>query len=211
MAENDCFRVILRQKIVSIVRASHPEDAENTVRAIAKGGIKAIEISLNTPGALKAIGNILADKKRDFFIGVGTVLELSVCKQLLRMGVDFLVSPVADEKIIRLCKKHKKVMIPGAFTPTEILNAQRLGADLVKIFPVSSVGALYIKDLKTPFPDIHLVATGQVNSENINEYFEAGASAAAIGGAIANPKAISEGNFASITRRAEHFLKLSEK
>jgi 2-dehydro-3-deoxyphosphogluconate aldolase/(4S)-4-hydroxy-2-oxoglutarate aldolase len=91
------------------------------------------------------------------------------------------------------------------------LNAHRLGADLVKVFPVSAVGALYIRDLKTPFPDIHLVATGQVTGENIRSYFEAGASAVAVGGAIADQKSISKGDFASITRRAEHLLKLAEK
>jgi len=199
---------LLANRIIAIVRTKESAQAGRVVYALAAGKIKAIEISLTTPDAQVVLAHILSDKRRDFLIGAGTALDLATCRALIKKGIDFIVSPVVDKQIIELCRKGKVAVVPGAFTPTEIWQAWRWGADLIKVFPVSLGGPQYIRDLATPLPKVPLLATGNINLNNVREYLSAGATAVAVGSALIDPKALANNDFNTITETARRFVEL---
>ncbi|HTY13977.1 MAG TPA: bifunctional 4-hydroxy-2-oxoglutarate aldolase/2-dehydro-3-deoxy-phosphogluconate aldolase [Candidatus Omnitrophota bacterium] len=167
--------------ILGIIRGATKENIVDVIEASIAGGITNIEITLNTPGALEQIA--LASK--EFKIGAGTVLNVKEAEAAAKAGASFIVSPIADPDTIKFCNKNELPVYPGALTPAEVYRAWELGATMVKVFPVKSVGGpAYIKELKGPFNGIKLLACGGVNKDNIKEYFAAGADAVAVGASI---------------------------
>ncbi|OGC03444.1 hypothetical protein A2276_00845 [candidate division WOR-1 bacterium RIFOXYA12_FULL_43_27] len=167
--------------IIGIIRGANTDNIEKIVEAGFGGGLDKIEIALNSTDALEQIE--LVSKKHK--IGAGTVLNLEDCKKALKAGAKFIVSPIADPETIKYCVKNKIEVYPCGVTPNEVYTAWKLGATMVKIFPVKNFGGpSYIKELKGPFNDVKLLACGGVRPDNIKEYFEAGADAVAVGGTI---------------------------
>lgn len=202
------LKIILDTKIIAVVRTDNPDDTRECVQAISAGGIRAIEISLTTPEATTIIQSILQDTDRNYLMGAGTVLDEATAEELISQGIDFIVAPNLNENLVRLCNQHNTVVIPGAFTPTEIVRAWKTGADLIKVFPVSSLGPRYIKDLKAPLKQIPLVPTGGVNLDNALEYLKAGASAVAVGSVLTDKKVIAEKQFDTITQTARDLVRM---
>jgi 2-dehydro-3-deoxyphosphogluconate aldolase/(4S)-4-hydroxy-2-oxoglutarate aldolase len=174
---------ILRYKIVAILRGCAPERVKDIVAALADGGVRLLEITLNSPGALDLIRQV-AEKMGDrLLVGAGTVLTPAEAELAIDAGAKFILSPSLDVETIQVTKELGAVSVPGAFTATEILMAWRNGADIVKVFP-ASVGASYLRDLRGPLPQIRLMPTGGVNLNNIGEFRAAGAVAYGIGSAL---------------------------
>jgi 2-dehydro-3-deoxyphosphogluconate aldolase / (4S)-4-hydroxy-2-oxoglutarate aldolase len=174
---------ILRYKIVAILRGCPPERVMDIVAALADGGVRLLEITLNSPGALdliRRVGGTMGDR---LLVGAGTVLTPAEAELAIDAGAKFILSPSLDVETIQVTKELGAVSIPGAFTATEILMAWRNGADIVKVFP-ASVGASYLKDIRGPLPQIRLMPTGGVNLNNIREFRAAGAVAYGIGSAL---------------------------
>ena len=189
--------------IVAIIRANSSEELFDTAVAIKNGGVDVIEITMTTPDALQVIRDV-ADRLGDsVLIGVGSVLDAETARAAMLAGAEFVVSPVTKTDIIEICNRYGKVVIPGAFTPTEILMAWEAGADYVKVFPSSGVGPTYIKDVKAPLPHIPLVPTGGINAENAAEFISAGSTALGVGSALVNNQLIQERKFTSLTERAK--------
>lgn len=174
---------ILRYKVVAILRGCEPERVPDIVAALADGGVRLLEITLNSPGALDLIRCVSKTMGDRLVVGAGTVLTPAEAEMAIDAGARFILSPSLDPETIQVTKALGAVSVPGAFTATEILTAWRSGADIVKVFP-ASVGASYLRDIRGPLPQIRLMPTGGVNLGNIREFRAAGAVAYGIGSAL---------------------------
>src|SRR5271166_4528620 len=168
--------------IVPVIRTSSAEDARFAVEEIAHGGIPIIEVTMTVPGAIEVIRE-LGKNVSGVILGAGTVVDLETARQCIDAGAQFISNPALDLPTVEFVEKNRKViMMSGALTPTEVLNARKAGADFVKIFPCSLVGAdNYIRTLKRPFPQIPLIAGGGVNQQNATHYLLAGVAALSVG------------------------------
>lgn len=194
--------IILTTKAIAVIRMSNPAKLRLVTEAIRRGGLKAIEITMTTPGALDVIRDLAQRKPEGVLIGAGTVLDAASAESVLRAGADFVVSPVLDAGTIRLCREADTFIAPGAFSPTEILAAWRLGADVVKVFPASAAGPKFFKDLKGPFPEIRLMPTGGVDLGNAASFIEHGACCVAVGTALLDPVLIANDDWEGLTAKA---------
>jgi 2-dehydro-3-deoxyphosphogluconate aldolase/(4S)-4-hydroxy-2-oxoglutarate aldolase len=176
--------------IIPAVRLHSPEDAIFAAEAVASGGIPIVEVTITVPGALDVIRHLALDRL-DVIQGAGTVLDLSWARKCVEAGALFLTSPGFDVKIVEFAAQEKVLVFPGALTPTDIIAAAKAGADFVKIFPCAQVGGPgYIKALKSPFPEVPLIAAGGVNQQNASDYILAGAAALGIGRDLIHEDAI---------------------
>jgi 2-dehydro-3-deoxyphosphogluconate aldolase/(4S)-4-hydroxy-2-oxoglutarate aldolase len=193
--------------IVPVVRTSSVESALKAVEAMYNGGIRAAEITMTVPGAIRAL-----EKAADAFgdklvLGAGTVLDPETARACMLAGAEFFVSPNLRLSTVEMVKRYSKVVMPGALTPTEVLTAWEAGADIVKIFPCGNVGgAKYIKALKAPYPHIELIPTGGVNLETVGDFLKAGACAVAVGAELVDAQSIREGRLEVIEERARKYL-----
>lgn len=203
MTRDEALDIILSTKIIAVIRMPDAEKLAKVVEAITRGGVKAIEITMTTPRALEVIAAMAMKKSADALIGAGTVLDPETAVKAIHAGADFIVSPIMDFEIIKVCRRLDKFVAPGAFTPTEIVAAWNAGADVVKVFPVTSVGPKYLKDIKGPLPQIRLMPTGGVSIENAREFIENGACCVAIGTALLDEKAIESENWDVLTQKAK--------
>jgi 2-dehydro-3-deoxyphosphogluconate aldolase/(4S)-4-hydroxy-2-oxoglutarate aldolase len=195
--------------IVPVVRTSSAESAVRAIEAIYAGGIRAAEITMTVPGAVKAL-EAVADQFGDkIVLGAGTVLDPESARICMLAGAEFFVTPSLKLATIEMVKRYGKVMMPGALTPTEVLTAWEAGADIVKVFPCGNVGGpKYIKALKAPFPQIEMIPTGGVNLETAGEFLKAGACAVAVGAELVDAKTIREGRYEVFEERARKFLQV---
>ena len=204
---------ILRQTgIIAIIRAEKFEQLIDIVSALNKGGIKFIEITITTPGALKVIETVSEKlKDKDIIIGVGSVLDTETARAAILSGAEFIICPCLNKDVITLCNRYSKIVIPGAFTPTEILCARENGADLVKVFPSIIGGSSYIKAIKAPLPQIDLIPVGGVNIDNVAEFIKAGATAVGVGGNLVKKEFLKEKDFSALTSLSKKFIERIEK
>ena len=189
--------------IVAIIRANSANELIDAAAAIHEGGVSVIEVTMTTPNALQVISDVSSAYGDSVLVGAGSVLDAETARAVMLAGAEFIVSPVTKADVIEICNRYGKVVIPGAFTPTEILAAWEAGADYVKVFPSSGVGASYIKDVKAPLPHIPLVPTGGINAENAAEFIVAGATALGVGSSLVNNQLIESRQFDSLTERAK--------
>jgi 2-dehydro-3-deoxyphosphogluconate aldolase/(4S)-4-hydroxy-2-oxoglutarate aldolase len=207
MTAKEILNFITEVGIVPVVRASNAEHAIQGVEACYKGGIRAAEITMTVPGAVRALEKV-ADRFGDkLMLGAGTVLDPETARICMLAGAQFFVTPSLRISTIEMAKRYSKVICPGALTPTEVLTAWEAGADVVKVFPCGNVGgAKYIKALKGPFPQIEMIPTGGVNLETTGEFLKAGACAVAVGGELVDAKSMKEGRWDVIEERARQYL-----
>ena len=197
---------ILEHKIVAIIRGAKPEDVLKIARALSEGGIRVLEITFNSPNALKVVKELSAKIGKEMLIGMGTVLDTATAKKAIKAGARFIISPSLNTEVIKITRKNGAVSIPGAFTPTEIITAYEHGADIIKVFP-ASLGAAYINDIRGPFPHIPLMPTGGISIENVGEYFKAGAVAVGVGSALVNTKKeVTKEYLKELTEKAARFV-----
>lgn len=207
MKPAEIISLIRQSGIVPIVRCSSEEGAVRTVEALYKGGLRAVEITMTVPGAIRAL-----EKTADHFggklvLGAGTVLDPETARACTLAGAEFFVTPSLRTSTIEIAKRYSKAIFPGALTPTEVLTAWEAGADAVKIFPCGNVGgARYIKALKGPFPHIEMVPTGGVNLETIVDFLKAGAFACGVGSELVDNQTVSERRFEVIEERARQYV-----
>jgi 2-dehydro-3-deoxyphosphogluconate aldolase/(4S)-4-hydroxy-2-oxoglutarate aldolase len=193
--------------IVPIIRVNSAEAAIQSIEAVFEGGIRSAEITMTTPGAIRALEK-LADAFGDkMILGAGTVLDPETARATILAGARFLVTPALKVATIEMARRYSTVICPGALTPTEILTAWEAGADFVKVFPCSNVGgAKYIKAVKAPLPQVEMIPTGGVNLDTIGDFLKAGASAVAVGSELIDNETIKAGKYEVFTERAKQFL-----
>jgi 2-dehydro-3-deoxyphosphogluconate aldolase / (4S)-4-hydroxy-2-oxoglutarate aldolase len=203
----DVVRRVGEVGIIPVVRASSVEEANRAVEAICAGGIPVVEITMTVPNAVTVIRELAQKRGGDVLIGAGTVTNAEQAESCIRAGAQFLVSPGLAISVLAVARANGKLAIPGALTPTELMNAQEQGAQIVKIFPCGNVGGpKYLKSLKAPFPRAHLIPTGGVNASNAGEFIAAGAFALGVGADLVDPQALREGNLEKITAGAKELV-----
>src|SRR5438270_13825268 len=194
MTSKEILAFITDIGIVPVIRTSSAETAVQAVEAIYNGGVRAAEITMTVPGAVRALEKI-ADQFGDrIMLGAGTVLDPETARICMLAGAQFFVTPSLRVATIEVAKRYSKVICPGALTPTEVVTAWQAGADVVKVFPCGNVGGpKYIKALKGPFPQIEMIPTGGVNLDTAGEFLKAGACAVAVGSELVDGKSVAEG------------------
>jgi 2-dehydro-3-deoxyphosphogluconate aldolase/(4S)-4-hydroxy-2-oxoglutarate aldolase len=198
---------ILENKIVAIIRGADPDDVLKIAEALHEGGVKVLEVTMNSANALALITQLSEIMKGKMLIGAGTVIDATTARSAIDAGAQFIISPCLDIEVIKTTKELGAVSIPGAYTPTEIVNAYNSGGDIIKVFPASS-NVNYIKEIRAPLSHIPLMPTGGVTLENIREFKKAGAVAFGIGTALVNTKEkVTEEYFKQLTERAKHFVR----
>ncbi len=198
--------------IVPVVRTATAEGAIKAIEAIYAGGVRAAEITMTVPGAIRALEKVADQFGDKIVLGAGTVLDPETARACMLAGAQFFVTPSLRLSTIEMVRRYSKVICPGALTPTEVVTAWEAGADIVKIFPCGNVGgAKYIKALRGPFPHIEMIPTGGVNLETAGEFLKAGACAVAVGGELVDAKTIKEGRFDIIEERTRQYLAVIAK
>ena len=203
----DIIHQIESTGVVAIIRASSSDELIDVVRALCDGGLTCIEVTMTTPNALEVIRQAREAVGDAAAIGVGTVLDAPTARAAMLAGAQFVVAPGTDIPTIKLCRTHGVPILPGAFTPTEIINAWKAGADFVKVFPTSTVGAQYIKDLRGPLPQIKLVPTGGVTLDTVKDFIQAGANAVGVGSSLVTKQAVKNRDVTALKAAAAEWLK----
>jgi 2-dehydro-3-deoxyphosphogluconate aldolase / (4S)-4-hydroxy-2-oxoglutarate aldolase len=198
---------VLACGVIAVVRLAAARRLQGVARALAAGGVSAVEVTLTTPGAVETIAGLASDDglaESGCLIGAGTVLDESAARSVMDAGARFVVSPTLDRAVLRACRDRDVPYVPGAFTPTELLDAWRAGAQLVKLFPASAVGPGYVRDVLAPLPFLRLVPSGGVSLENAGEWIRAGAAAVSVGSSLVSDALLGEGpdRAAELTARA---------
>jgi len=205
--KESCLKQIVETGVVAVVRVDSSEQLLEVVQAVAEGGVRCVEVTMTTPNALQVISDTSARFGEDILIGVGSVLDAETARMAILAGAQFVVGPALNADMIAMCRRYGKVVIPGAFTPTEIVEAWRSGADLVKVFPASLGGPELIKALKGPLPQIPLVPTGGVTAENTGDFIRAGAAAVAAGASLVSKELVKKKDLKGLTERARQFAR----
>ena len=187
--------------IIPIIRASSADVVVPIAEALLHAGLPVVEITMTVPNAIDAIGAVAKRFSGKVLLGAGTVTDAATCKRAVDAGAEFIVTPCVVPEVIAAAQRAGVAVLPGALTPSEVFEAFRLGGDMVKVFPVQSVGgAAYLRALHGPFPDIPLVPTGGVTLENVAEMFKAGAAAVGVGTELIAK------DYPAIGARAKQFL-----
>jgi 2-dehydro-3-deoxyphosphogluconate aldolase/(4S)-4-hydroxy-2-oxoglutarate aldolase len=209
MNKSDVVQTIRDVGIIPVVRAQSADEAMRAIDAIREGGISLLEITMTVPGAVGVIEEVSKRYGADALVGAGTVLDGKTARACIEAGAQFVVSPSLNLETIEVCRGHGVAVLPGALTPTEVVNAWSAGADFVKVFPAGAVGgASYLKALKAPLPQIELVPTGGVSLKTAADFIKAGASALGVGADLVDLKALREGQQQIITERAREFVRI---
>jgi 2-dehydro-3-deoxyphosphogluconate aldolase/(4S)-4-hydroxy-2-oxoglutarate aldolase len=208
MMIDEVIRRIREIGIIPVVRAATVEEATRAVEAIRSGGIPIAEITMTVPNAISVIRSLAERYGAEVLIGAGTVSTAEEAESCIQAGAEFLVSPGLSLPVLSVAQAREKLAIPGALTPTELMNAYANGAKLVKIFPCGNVGGpKYLQSLLGPFPKAALIPTGGVNLSNAGDFFAAGAFALGVGTDLVNPAALRDGNLDKITQTAAEFAR----
>jgi 2-dehydro-3-deoxyphosphogluconate aldolase / (4S)-4-hydroxy-2-oxoglutarate aldolase len=180
----DILSRLLEPGIIAVVRAPSADLVKPLSEALVEGGVIAIEITLSTPDAIRAIRDASADLGNRALIGVGTVLKPDECASALDAGAQFIVSPILRPDLVPLAHQFDRPVMLGAYSPTEAQLAHEAGADFVKLFPADTLGPAFIKSLLAPLPHLRFVPTGGVELSNAIDFLKAGAAALGVGSAL---------------------------
>jgi len=192
--------------VIAVIRLADGSELRAVAEALMAGGVHALEVTMTVPGAVSLIETLGASLPSSALIGAGTVLDAATARQVIGAGARFVVSPVFRRPVIDVCHEHDVPAMPGCFTPTEILDAWDAGADVVKVFPATSLGPGFFKDLRGPLPQVRLVPTGGVTRENAGDWIRAGAAAIGVGTALVDRAAVSARRFDVISARARELM-----
>jgi 2-dehydro-3-deoxyphosphogluconate aldolase / (4S)-4-hydroxy-2-oxoglutarate aldolase len=204
--------IIERVGLVPVLRAKSISQAHAVVEAMIAGGVTVVEVTMTVPNAVHLLKELKKELGSKILLGSGTVTTAKEAEDTIEAGAEFVVSPSLHPEVIAVTKAYKKLSIPGALTPTEVITAYRAGADYVKIFPCSAVGgASYLKAILAPFPFLKLIPTGGVTLKTAEEFIRAGARALGVGGDLVNLAAVEEGKPEIITEAAKAYLQVLAK
>lgn len=206
MERHQQLQLIRETGIIAIMRANRSDQLITAAEAIRAGGVRAIEVTMTTPGALDVIKTAAEKFKGDVLFGAGSVLDPETARAAILAGADFIVAPTLNVEVIRLCNRYSVPVMPGCYTPTEALTAWEAGADMVKLFPADALGPAFVKAIRAPLPQLEIVPVGGVDLTNASDFIKAGAAALGVGGSLINQALLDSGDMAELTRRAAAFI-----
>lgn len=194
-----------QERLIAVLRVQEPNLAIALAEVLIQSGIRLLEITWNTPDPDRLVAHLRA-KFPQVWIGAGTILDIAMAKEAIAAGSQFMFTPHTDPALITYAQSINIPIIPGAFTPTEIVRAWQAGATCVKVFPIRAAGgARYLRDLTAPLPEIPLIPTGGVTLENAPDLIEAGAIALGVGSALSPPQWVVDQNWGAIQDRVRLF------
>ncbi|OLC50408.1 MAG: hypothetical protein E6I40_02150 [Chloroflexi bacterium] len=206
----DLIRIFGEDRLVAVIRTTTPGLARDAARAMSEAGVRLVEITLTIPDAFELISDLANDDAfaaRGSIVGAGTVLNGTQAEESLLAGARFLVSPILVPEMIAAARARDAMSMPGTMTPTEMVRAAELGADFIKVYPVATIGGPdYITNVRRALTDLPLVATGNIDLEEIPDYFTAGVVGFGVGGPLIRPDLLQRGDVASVIHNAERFL-----
>ena len=205
MSKESQLQQVLDCGIVAVVRSPDSQQLVEVCRALAEGGVTVVEITMSVSNALDVLKQVRQALGDRLLLGAGTVLDAETARAVLLAGAEYVVAPTLNLDVIRLCRRYDKLVMPGAFTPTEILTAWEAGADIVKVFPADVVGPAFFKAVRAPLPQIRLMPTGGVDLQTAASFLKAGACCLGVGGQLVEPKAVAERNFDRIRDLARQY------
>jgi 2-dehydro-3-deoxyphosphogluconate aldolase / (4S)-4-hydroxy-2-oxoglutarate aldolase len=211
MTKETQLRQVLASGIVAVVRSPDSRQLVDVVRALAEGGVMVVEITMSVPNALDVLKQVRQSLGDRVLLGAGTVLDSETARAVLLAGAEYIVSPTVNLDVIRLCRRYDKLVMPGAFTPTEILTAWEAGADIVKVFPADVVGPAFFKALRGPLPQIRVMPTGGVDLHTAAAFLKAGACCLGIGSQLVEPTAVAQGDFGRIRDLAMQYVAIVQQ
>src|SRR5438094_515685 len=206
MSKETQLRQILDSGIVAVVRSPDSQQLVEAARALADGGVNIVEITMTVPDALDVVRQVRRALGDRLLLGAGTILDPETARAALLAGAEFLVAPTVNLEVIRLCQRYDRLVMPGAFTPTEILSAWEAGADIVKVFPADVGGPALSTALRGPLPQVRLMPTGGVDLNTAASFLQAGACCLGIGSQLVEPRAVAERNFDRIRDLASQYV-----
>ena len=206
MKKTEVLEQIFTSGVVAVIRLKDKQRLARVIDAVQSGGVKCIEITMTVPGAVEVIRELIPSVPKDVLIGAGTVTNRETALKVIDAGAAFVVGPVFNPEIVELCNQRDVAVMPGCFSPTEIFSAWSAGADIIKVFPATSLGPKYFKDVHGPFPEIRLMPTGGVTIDNVGDWVKAGAVAVGIGSDLLDKKAIAEERYEVLTERARRMV-----
>ena len=192
--------------IIPVLRKIPYADSVNIIDALYHGGIRAVEITMDTANAAEIISETIERYGETILVGAGTVLTIEDCQKAIDAGAQFLVSPALDVEVIQHARKQQVEFIPGVFTPSEMISAYKEGVSMVKLFPASSLGPSFIKDVKGPLSHIDIMTTGGITKDTACDYITAGACAIGAGSALLNKELIQQKNWNGLQQEAASWL-----
>jgi 2-dehydro-3-deoxyphosphogluconate aldolase/(4S)-4-hydroxy-2-oxoglutarate aldolase len=202
----DVVRAIEQCGVVAVIRLQDPQKLRGVIDALMAGGVRALEVTMTVPGAIRLIEQIAPTLPPEFILGAGTILDPETARMALLAGARYIVSPVYRPEVVKVCHRYDAAAMPGCFTPTEILDAWETGADVVKVFPATALGPGFFKDVRGPLPQVKMMPTGGVSLANAGEWIKAGAVAIGVGTAMVDSKAVGAADWATITDTAKKFV-----
>jgi 2-dehydro-3-deoxyphosphogluconate aldolase/(4S)-4-hydroxy-2-oxoglutarate aldolase len=211
MSKETHLRRVLDCGIVAVVRSPDSQQLVDVVRALADGGVTVTEITMTVPGALDVLRQVRQALGERVLLGAGTILDPETARAALLAGAEYIVAPTVNLDVIRLCQRYDKLVMPGAFTPTEIALAWEAGADIVKVFPAEVVGPAFFKAMRGPLPQIRLMPTGGVDLNTAAAFLKAGACCLGIGSQLVEPTAVAARNFDRLRDLARQYVAIVQK
>jgi 2-dehydro-3-deoxyphosphogluconate aldolase/(4S)-4-hydroxy-2-oxoglutarate aldolase len=197
--------------VIAVIRADSGEQLVNVCRALAKGGVRACEITMTTPGALEAIAAASRELGDEALVGAGSVLDVATSRAAILAGARFIFSPILDLGVIEMAHRYGCAAVPGALTPTEILTAWSAGADAVKVFPANHFGPQYLRDIHGPMPQVKLTPTGGVDLTTAADWIKAGAVAIGVGSSLVKKELIGGGRWDELSALAKEYVDIVAK
>jgi len=192
--------------LVPVLRKIPYDKSHDIVQALLDGGIEAVEITMETERAEAIIRESVESYGDRALVGAGTVLDVADCRRAIEAGAQFIVAPVLEEAVVRYAADQGIPVIPGVFTPSEMLRAVNLGAAMIKLFPASVLGPSFIKDVKGPLSHIPIMCTGGITLDTAKAYLDAGANAVGAGSALLRKDLIEAGDWTGLTEEAKRWL-----
>ena len=211
MKEVEKLNTIRETGIIAIMRAQSSEQLITAADAIKAGGVNVIEVTMTTPGALGVIAQATQRYGQEVLFGAGTVLDAVTARSAILAGAGFIVAPTLNLDMVALCNRYRIPVIPGCYTPTEMLTAWEAGADMVKLFPASIGGPSLVKAILAPLPQLEIVPVGGVNLDTAAAFIKNGAVALGVGSSLINQKLLDAGDMEELTRRAAAFIEQVKK
>ncbi len=203
---NETLERLRQAAVIAVLRTPDAGSAVRAARALADGGVRAIELTFTTPGAEDAVRRARAELGDEVLVGAGTIRDRAQLEAALAAGAEFLVTPHLDLVLLAAMVATGRLVLPGTLTPSEVAAALDGGAEAVKLFPASAVGPSYIKALRGPFPDVQVVPTGGIGADDVRTWLDAGALAVGAGGDLCPAALVAEGRWDELTATAERYL-----
>lgn len=211
MKKSETTRIIEETGVIAIMRAKSSDQLIAAAEAIQRGGVRCIEVTMTTPGALEVIAQAKGKLGKEVAFGAGTVLDPETGRAAILAGADFVVSPTLNLALVELCNRYGVPAVPGCYTPTEMLAAWQAGADFVKLFPASVGGPDLVQAILAPLPQVRIIPVGGVDLDTAAAFIAKGAAALGVGSSLINQKLLDAGDMEELTRRAAAYIEQVKK